>query len=76
MSWGFSFAGEAKAVAAQVEKSAGSSCPQGIKDCVAKLADSVSEDKILFVESNGHVDPNYGGSGNLIFKINKKAETL
>lgn len=79
MSWGFTFAGEPKAVAAQVEKS---SAPQGIKDCVAKLAEGVVGDKILVVESNGHLDAqadpqyNYGGSGTLSFKVNKKAEQL
>lgn len=43
---------------------------------MAKLAESVPDDQILIVESNGHVDPSYGGSGTLTFKMSKKAEAL
>jgi hypothetical protein len=81
MSWGFSFGGSPKAVAEAVREKSGSYCPQGVKDAVSKIAESVPENALLIVESNGHIDdksnPNYhGGSGTLTFKMCRKAEEL
>lgn len=54
MSWGFSEAGNPKAVAKRVEESRSDYCPRGIKDLVKFLAERVPDDRILIVESTGH----------------------
>lgn len=55
MSWGFSYAGKASTIAEKVAKE-GPYTPQGIKDAVKGIADQVPDDKIMFVESNGHCE--------------------
>jgi len=56
MSWGFTYAGKASAVSAKVERDAGAYCPQAIKDAVKGIAEQVPDDKVLYVESNGHTE--------------------
>lgn len=55
MSWGFNFAGKPSAVAAQMDKQ-GNYCPQAVKDAVKNIASHTPEDRLLIVESNGHIE--------------------
>lgn len=52
MSWGFVYVGEAKEVAKKINDY--SYFPAEIKAAIAKIAEKVPEDRMLYVESNGH----------------------
>ena len=56
MSWSYTGAGAPKDVAACIDGAAGTYCPQGLKDFVKELAKRVPDDKILFVDTNGHIE--------------------
>ena len=56
MSWGYSAAGTGKVMAGNIRANGGTYMPEGIKKAVEEIAAKVPDDRILVVESSGHIE--------------------
>lgn len=69
MSWGIRMGGSKAAVTDQIQRD--TNLPPGLKsDLISQVGSlNLAPNQAVLVESNGHVDPNYGGNG--VFRIDK-----